>query len=168
MQYKHDTVILEAYKIDPAHDKTRLVRPAKTLISLRIRAGWSESSLVVCVFYNLRANQKGINENPCHTVWMYRLNMSICWSHRSYCRFCCELVHLMYCLIFKLVMKKNRIAPGHSISYKTGCLQSLSTACILLSLIRVFADTLSVAIEPKRFQADSEDWPSIKQCLVLR
>ena len=47
----------------------RLVRPAKTQISLRIRTVWSESSLIACKFYSLQAIQRGINENPCCTVW---------------------------------------------------------------------------------------------------
>ena len=51
----------------------RLVRPAKTQISLRIRAVWSESSLIVCAFYTFQAIQRGINKKPCHTRWMYRL-----------------------------------------------------------------------------------------------
>ena len=51
----------------------RLGRPAKTQISLRIRAVWSESSLNACAFDSLRAIQRGINENPCYTGWMYRL-----------------------------------------------------------------------------------------------
>ena len=32
-----------------------------------------QSSLIACAFYSLRAIQRGINENPCHTWWMYRL-----------------------------------------------------------------------------------------------
>ena len=51
----------------------RLARPAKTQIRQRIRAVWSESSLIACAFYNFRDNQRGMNENPCHTWWMYRL-----------------------------------------------------------------------------------------------
>ena len=51
----------------------RLVRPAKTQISLRLRASWSESSLITCTLYNLWAIQRGIHENPCHTGWMFRL-----------------------------------------------------------------------------------------------
>ena len=51
----------------------RLVRPAKTQISLRIRAVWSESSLIARAFYSRRAYSKGINENPCDTEWIYRL-----------------------------------------------------------------------------------------------
>ena len=51
----------------------RLVRPAKTQISLRIRAVWSESSLIACAFFRLQAIQRGINENHCHTGWIYRL-----------------------------------------------------------------------------------------------
>ena len=49
------------------------VRPAKTQISLRIRAVWSESSLIARTYYSLEAIQRGINENPCHTGWMYML-----------------------------------------------------------------------------------------------
>ena len=49
------------------------VRSAKTHISLRIRAVWSESLLTACAFYSLRAIQKRMNKNPCHTGWMYRL-----------------------------------------------------------------------------------------------
>ena len=51
-----------------------LVRPAKTQISLhKVCAVWSESLLIVCVFYSLLAIQRRINENPCHTGWMNRL-----------------------------------------------------------------------------------------------
>ena len=49
-------------------------RPAKTQTSLRTRAVWSESSLIACAFFSLQAIKRGINENPCHTGWMYRLN----------------------------------------------------------------------------------------------
>ena len=51
----------------------RLVPPAKTQISLRIRADWSGSSLIACAFYNIQAIQRGMNEKPCRTGWMYRL-----------------------------------------------------------------------------------------------
>ena len=51
----------------------RLMRPAKTRIRLRGCAVWSESSLVAYAFHSLWAIQRRINENPCHTGWMYRL-----------------------------------------------------------------------------------------------
>ena len=51
----------------------RLVRPAKIQISLCIRAVRPESSLVACFVYSLQAIQSWINENHCHTEWMYRL-----------------------------------------------------------------------------------------------
>ena len=51
----------------------RFMRPAKTQISLRIRAVWSESLQIACAFYSVQAIQRRINENPCHTEWMYRL-----------------------------------------------------------------------------------------------
>ena len=65
----------------------RLVRPAKTQISLRIRAVWSESLLSTCVFYSLRAIKRGIKETPWQTGWLYGL-ICLCRSHRFYGRFC--------------------------------------------------------------------------------
>ena len=50
----------------------RRVRSAKTQISLRIRAVWSESSLIACLLYP-PGYQTGIKENPCYTGWMYKL-----------------------------------------------------------------------------------------------
>ena len=47
--------------------------PAKTQISLRSRAVWSESSLIAYAFYRLQIIQIGINKNPCHSGWIYRL-----------------------------------------------------------------------------------------------
>ena len=55
----------------------RDVRPEKIQIRLRICAVWSESSLIVRAFYSLPALQRGINKNPCHTGWMYRLISSL-------------------------------------------------------------------------------------------
>ena len=49
----------------------RLLRSAKTQISLRICAVWSEYSLIAYAFYSLQATQRGLN--PCHTGLMYRL-----------------------------------------------------------------------------------------------
>ena len=51
----------------------RHVRPAKPQIRLRFRAVWSEFLLIACAFYSPPANQRGVNENPWHTGWMYRL-----------------------------------------------------------------------------------------------
>ena len=61
---------------EPAHDKIydiRLLLPAKTQISMRIREVWSETSLVACAFYSLQDIQRGLNKNPFYTGWMYRL-----------------------------------------------------------------------------------------------
>ena len=55
----------------------QLMRPAKTQIRLRIRAVWSESSLIACAFHSLQAFQREINENPCRTGSMYRLAASV-------------------------------------------------------------------------------------------
>ena len=62
-----------AFNIWATKPTLKLVQTAKTQISLRIRAVWSESSLIACAFYSLHAIQRWMNENPCHTGWMYRL-----------------------------------------------------------------------------------------------
>ena len=54
---------------EPALD----VWPVKTQISLCICTVWSESSLFTCAFYSFWDIQRGINKNPCHTGWLYRL-----------------------------------------------------------------------------------------------
>ena len=57
---------------EPTHKKTY----NKTCVSSKDRltyAVWSESSLITCAFYSLQAIQRGINENPCFSGWMYRL-----------------------------------------------------------------------------------------------
>ena len=67
----------------------------RRLTSLRIRAVWSGSLLIACAFYRLQGIQKGLNKNPCHNGWMYRL-ICHCWSHRSCCRFCRALVQFYF------------------------------------------------------------------------
>ena len=37
------------------------------------QAVWLESSLIACAFYSLRATQRGMYQNPCHTGGMHRL-----------------------------------------------------------------------------------------------
>ena len=51
----------------------RLVRPAKTQISLCIHALLSEYLLIACAFYSLQAIQSRMKKNPCHTGWLYSL-----------------------------------------------------------------------------------------------
>ena len=50
----------------------RLVRPAKTQIRLRIRAVWSESSMIASLLQPL-GNPTRDKRELCHTRWMYRL-----------------------------------------------------------------------------------------------
>ena len=51
----------------------QLVRPAKTQISLRIHAVWSELSLIASAFYSLQAIHTVMNEKPCHIGCLYKL-----------------------------------------------------------------------------------------------
>ena len=69
------------------------MRPAKTQISLRIYTVWSESSVIACAFYSLQAIQRGMNEKPCYTWWVYRL-IWVFAGRPSSCRFCQALVQI--------------------------------------------------------------------------
>ena len=73
-QLKSNTLKLSQRTTKP---NIRLVRPAKTQISLRFRAVWSESSLLVCAFYNLQATQKGMNKKPCHISILVQADLSL-------------------------------------------------------------------------------------------
>ena len=87
----------------------RLVGPAKTQSACTSTQS-DQSFLIV-------ASQRGINENP----WIYWMNvqadLSLCWSHRSYYRFCLVLVHILWVLIRSASLSPNidsflHIKPG--------------------------------------------------------
>ena len=83
--------ILIFFLFEQAHYKTY----KKTCDQQRLKSNCTsvqsdQSLLIQCTFFNLRLIRKGINENPCHTGWMYWL---ISWSHPSYCRFFRALAH---------------------------------------------------------------------------
>ena len=67
--------------------------PAKIQISLRILAVWSESLLIACAFYSLDAIQAEKTRPLLYWVNI-QADLNLCWSHRSYCRFCRALAHL--------------------------------------------------------------------------
>ena len=68
------------------------VQPWKTQISLHIYAVWSESALM-CLPQSPGYLQKGINQKGrTLAICLYRLT-GLCWSHRSYCRFCRPLTN---------------------------------------------------------------------------
>ena len=85
---------LVCFKNEPAHDKTY----NKTCETSEDSDQTAHPCSLISVFADCMcllqplAIQRGINENPCHTEWMYRL---ICWSNWSYCRFCRALAHLL-------------------------------------------------------------------------
>ena len=61
----------------------RLVRPAETQISLRIRAVWSER---LCWSYVPPGYPKRYKLNPLKYWLDVQADLSLCWSHGSYCR----------------------------------------------------------------------------------
>ena len=81
----------------------RLSRLAKTQISLRIRAVWSESSLIAFAFYNPHPPSYPKRGTLATPETLATLNgctgRCLCWSHRSYCRFCRALVQFSLFLI---------------------------------------------------------------------
>ena len=107
--------ILDFILFEPAQEKPkiRLVRKAKTPISLRIRAVWWESSLIAWTFYSPQAIQTGINVYPCHTGWMYRL-IWVFASHTSL------TVGFVECGSFGYIAA----APAHDKTYKMACAPS--------------------------------------------
>ena len=109
---------------------TRLVRSSKTQIRLRIRAVWSESSLIACAFYSLQTIQRGMNENlpilgGC-TGW------SLCWSHRFYYRFYRALAHDKIICVDVAVTparrsmsaKKRRLIASHKTYHSISCFEN--------------------------------------------
>ena len=72
----------------------RLVQPLKTQIGLPICAVWPESSLIVCGFYSL-SFPKRKKQVPLPYWLDVQTDLSLCWSDRSYCRFCRVLAHFI-------------------------------------------------------------------------
>ena len=68
----------------------RLVRPAKTQISLRKCAGWSESSLIACASFSYPKRDK---REPLPYWVDVQDDLSLCWQQKSFCRFCRALPH---------------------------------------------------------------------------
>ena len=72
------------------YNNTYLVQPAKIQISLHIHAVWSESSFVTCAFYSLKVIQRVLR------YWVdLKADLSLCWSHRPYSRFCRILAYFL-------------------------------------------------------------------------
>ena len=72
------------------------MKPAKTKISMHICTVWS--ALITCLLqppsYPKRDKQKPL------PYWMdVDADLSLCWLHRSYCRFCHELAHILWVFI---------------------------------------------------------------------
>ena len=73
---------------EPAHNKTyhKTCATSETSISLCIHTVWSGSLLIACAFYSLEAIER-LEPLP---YWV-DVQADLCWSHKSYCRFCCGL-----------------------------------------------------------------------------
>ena len=112
--YPSPSIILNQRTIKPT---IRLVRSAKTQISLRIRAVWSDSSLIACAFYSLRAIQRGIMRPL--PYWMdVQADLSLCWSHRSYCRFFRALAHIKE-NVQEVSQSRNIVCQSHQMEKQT-------------------------------------------------
>ena len=141
----------------------RLVRPAKTPISLRIHAVWSESSLITCAFYSI--HQEGLTRILA-ILMDVQANLNICWSHRSYCRFCRALAHmeiLVYCVIRIYPKYSNTITlyPASpkfeqfhfdylSMCQKTAGLWTVQTLIRMWHLIWVYIVSLTLSVRISR------------------
>ena len=63
---------------------TRLLRPAKTQISLRIRAVWLVFADCMCLLQHLGYTKRGAGKPMPYWVDV-QAALSLCWLHRSYC-----------------------------------------------------------------------------------
>ena len=66
------------------------MQSAKTKISLRTHAVWSEYSLIARTFYSILDIKRGMNETLPYWVDV-QADLSLCWSHWFNCRCCCAL-----------------------------------------------------------------------------
>ena len=67
--------------IEPLHNRTyNDMCKQWRLRSVCRSVQFNQSLLIACAFYSIRAIKRGINENSCHTVCMYRL----IWVFASY------------------------------------------------------------------------------------
>ena len=88
---------------------TRLVQPAKTWISLPIRTVWSESFAEGMCLIQTSGNPKR-DEQELLLYWVdVQADLSLCWSHRSYCVLCwlISLRKHAYSNILKILLPKN-------------------------------------------------------------
>ena len=76
----------------------RLVRPAKAQISLRIRAVWSVFADRMCLLQPPGYPERDQRE-PLPNWVDVQAELSLCWSHRSYCSFCRALAHRLLVLV---------------------------------------------------------------------
>ena len=75
-------------RASPRQNQQWFVRPAKTQISLRIRAVL-ESSLIAYAFKTTASGSPKRAKWEPLPYWVdVQTGLSLCWSHRSYCRFC--------------------------------------------------------------------------------
>ena len=79
--------------------------PAKTQISLYIHTVWQGFLFIPLWIAHRLEKAHVISEDSDRTAKMHRL--SLCWSHKSYCRFCLVLAHIIIMLV--LEMKCNCI-----------------------------------------------------------
>ena len=84
-------------KNEPGHDKTTisLVQLAKTQISLHICAVWSESSADRMCLLQPPDYPKRDKCEPLPYWVNVQADLSLCWSYRSYCKFCLALAKIL-------------------------------------------------------------------------
>ena len=73
----------------------RLMWPGKTQISLGICAVWSVFPGCMCLLQS-QSYPKTDEREPLPYWVDVLVDLSLCWSHTSYCRFCHALAHMSY------------------------------------------------------------------------
>ena len=122
---------------EPAHDKTYNKTCATSEDSGQpARPRTDQSSMIACAFYSLQTIQRGMNKNPCHTGWIYRL---MCWSHRSYCRFCRALARITDNVLLILFMSSNVTCTATLFTSRSPGFGYILVSCTVKSIYIDFA-----------------------------
>ena len=92
-QYKHKWI---NKKNEPAHDKTYnktcATRLRSVCASVRLRSVFADR---MCLLQHLGYSKRDKGE-PLPYLVNAQADLSLCWSHRSYCRFCCALAEILF------------------------------------------------------------------------
>ena len=114
--------------------------PAKTQISLRIRTGWSESSLFAYAFCSLHAFQRAIVYKRESVILVdVQAALILCLSYSSCCRRCRALAHILICIeqrLEQICRPRSDSGARYTVSHSSSRCLDTSACSNILSNVR--------------------------------